>query len=40
VGMLLAYLRREAANSSLIEDYNHAPHRLPKMQDLTLLRLS
>jgi len=38
-GMSLAYLPREAANSSLIEVCNHAPLRLPNMRDLKLLML-
>ena len=38
-GMSLAYLPREAANSSLIEVCNHAPLILPKMRDLELLTL-
>ena len=39
VGMSLAYLPREAANSSLIEVCNHAPLILPQMRDLKLLTL-
>ena len=38
-GMSLAYLPREAANSSLIEVCIHAPLKLPKMQDLKLLTI-
>jgi len=38
-GMLLAYLPREAANSSLIEVCNHAPLILPKMRDFKSLTL-
>ena len=37
VGMSLAYLPREAANSSLIDVCNHAAHRLHKLQDLESL---
>jgi len=40
MGMSLAYLPREAANSSLIEVCDHAPRRLPTMQDLKSLTLS
>jgi len=38
-GMSLAYLPREAANSSLIEVCNQAPLLLPKMRDLESLTL-
>jgi len=37
--MSLAYLPREAANSSLIEVCNHVALILPKMRDLNSLRL-
>jgi len=39
-GTSLAYLPREAANSTLIEVCNHAPLRLRKMRDLKSLTLS
>jgi len=39
-GMSLAYLPREAANSSLIEVYNHAPLIFHKMRDLESLTLN
>jgi len=38
-GMSLAYLPREAANSSLMEVCNHAPLELPKIKDLQSLTL-
>jgi len=39
-GMSLAYLPREADNSSLIEIWNHVLLILPKMRDLNSLTLS
>ena len=39
MGTSLAYLPREAGNSSLIEVCNHAPGILPKMRNLKLLTL-
>ena len=40
MGMSLAYLFREAANSSLVEVCDHAALRWPKMRDLESLTLS
>jgi len=39
MGMSLAYLLSEAANSPSIEVCNHAPLRLPKLRDLESLTL-
>jgi len=39
VGTSLAYLPREAANSSVIDVCNHVPLGLPKLQDLKSLTL-
>jgi len=39
MGMFLAYLPREAADSSLTEVCNHAPLILPKVQDLKSLTI-
>jgi len=39
VGTSLAYPPREAANFSIIRVCNHAPLRLPKLQDCKLLTL-